>query len=212
MIDVVALGVAGVLEPVAALWRAEIAAARGWLQDRCLPVDGFLRGAGAARRAGHRAPIATAASRSGLALAPRDRVALFQAVGAAVPRPTRPSVRALMLELGREHRLVFLEKGSRERLSAWLDVLGIADVAERKLCTEDLGHEARPPRPLAFRWIAERLGAPAGRCLYVAGAADLGRAARHAGWQVLDVPAAPGVADLESLLCELTQLPGLVRR
>lgn len=212
MIDVVALGVAGVLEPRAALWRAEIAAARAWLRDRSLPAADFLRAAGAARRAGHRAPIAIGASRSGLALGAPDRVSLFQAVGGAVPRPTRPSVRGLLRELGRDHRLAFVEQGSRVRLSAWLRLLGVADLAARSLCTEDLGHDARPPRPLVFRWLAERLGAPAGRCLYVAGDADLGRAARGAGWQVLDVSSTGRVADLESLLGALADPAGTVRR
>jgi FMN phosphatase YigB (HAD superfamily) len=200
MLEVVALGVTGVLKPREDLWTAEITSARAWLTERGFSIPGFETAALAAYRGGEQAPLWRALRQSGLHLAIEARRALQCSVQRAVPPPAaslRSTVRSLVGDL----RLVFLDAGDGRRMDAWIANLGLARLAERHVWTDDLGGEARPPSPLAFRWLQDRLGVSASRCLYVAGCPLLRRAALAAGWQVCPGadPSPRSCLDLESL-------------
>lgn len=109
----------------------------------------------------------------------------------AVPSVRRDDgLRASLRFLASAVRLAFVERGPAAVLEALLARLGLTDVAERRLWLEQLGHDAAPPRGLAFRWLARRLELRPRDVLYVAGADAMHRAARRAGCRSLRCPAA----------------------
>jgi len=178
-------GIAGVLQPRAAVVEAEIDTALAWLGRRGIQVP-ELRALTLGRyNGGERAPLDCSLRSLGIRLAAFERFELQVALRSAVPAATgnpRPWLRSLQ---GRCH-LGLLDAGPGARLDTWVARLGLGDVAERQLWTEDLGAAAAPPRRLAFRWWAARCDARPQACLYVAGRADLAAAARHAGWRVIE--------------------------
>jgi FMN phosphatase YigB (HAD superfamily) len=209
MPEAVVLGVGGVLQPLAALWSAEIDAAVRWLEARGIQATGLRREAAARRLAPRPAPL----GRTLRALAPQlDEPAareLLRTARTAVPEPPPASPRPALLRVARSHRLAFLDHGDGPRFDAWMARLGVADLGERRLWTGDLGHSASPPAPLAFRWLSARLDVPPARCLYVGGTDELRSAARGAGWRVWGtVPPGPSsVVDLEDLGDALDSTP-----
>jgi len=96
--------------------------------------------------------------------------------------------------------LAFLDDGDELELQAAVMRLGVDDLVPLRVWTHRLGHAARPPRPLAFRWLANRWGVRPSECLYVPGTEGLAIAARRAGWCVMP---GNGGLDLDSLVDRL---------
>ncbi len=98
--------------------------------------------------------------------------------------------------------LALLDTGDETELQAAVTHLGVADLIPLRVWTHRLGHAARPPRPLAFRWLSNRWGVLPSECLYVPGTEDLAAAARRAGWCVMPRPTS-GLPDLDTLVDRL---------
>ncbi len=184
MFQAVVVGMAGVVDRPDALRRAEIDAAAAWVAGRGGDLDGFRQAADPALSNW----LALALPAAGLAPDRRLLREIWSAVQDAVPAAESAAVRDWLQPLRGSTRLAVVDSGSGHRMDRWLAHLGIGDWFERRLWTADLGRDARPPRPLAFRWIASRIDVAAHDCLYVAGRAELAAAAQHAGWQVLHLP------------------------
>jgi FMN phosphatase YigB (HAD superfamily) len=184
MFQAVVVGMAGVVDRPDALRRAEIEAAAAWVERHAGTADGFRAAANPARSDW----LARALPAAGLASDRQVLRQIWSAVQGAVPVAESAAVRNWLQPLRGSARLAVLDTGTGQRMDQWLDRLGISDWFERRLWTSDLGRDARPPRPLAFRWIASRLDVPARDCLYVAGRNELATAARQAGWSVLRLP------------------------
>lgn len=206
MVEVIVLGVAGVLQPVDAAWAAEVAAALQDLARNGLPAADFERRAWARMRAGEPAPLARAVRDRAPHWPPARVRALLQTVRDAVPARTNgPHLDALRF-LRASHRLALLDRGPASRMEAWVAGLGVADLVGRRLWTDDLGAQARPPRSLAFRWLAERLDLRPRECLYVPGTSLLRQAALGAGWRVWgDAPDPSRCVDLEGLVAAVAE-------
>lgn len=205
MAPIIVLGVAGVLQPVESLWLAEIRAACEALAERGVAVDRFRAAALDRVRQGRAPALVQTARAAGLALSREDGCRLVLEARRAIPAAPDELPREALRALRAGHRLAVLDQGAGSRMDTWLARLGVADLAERCVWTDDLGEQARPPRPLAFRWLASRLGAAPDDCLYVAGRADLRRAALAAGWRTWDSAASDPsrAADLWTLVADL---------
>ena len=184
MFQAVVLGMAGVVDLPDALRRAEIDAAAAWVARHSGAANNFRAAADPARSDW----LARALPAAGLASDRRVLREIWSAVQDAVPVAENTPVREWLQPLRGSARLAVLDSGSGRRMDQWLARLGIGDWFERRLWTTDLGGDARPPRPLAFRWIASRIDVPVRDCLYVAGRTELATAARQAGWSVLQLP------------------------
>lgn len=110
---------------------------------------------------------------------------LIPAVHAAGHEAVAPALRAPLRRLANILDLALLDDGDELDLQAAVGRLQIDDLVTLRVWTPRLGHAARPPRPLAFRWLANRWGFRPSECLYVAGRTDLEAAARRAGWCVM---------------------------
>lgn len=209
MLEWVVLGVDGVLEPRTSLWWAEAVAAGTWLRERGIDVPDIERQCFEKRRAGDPAAVRTGLESLEIRLERAAERELLLHVRQAVPAP-RPgaALRPLLQTLRQICPIAYVDGGPGPRLQAWVEALGIADLAARRLWISDLGRQALPPRRLAFRWLAQRLEAPTDRCLYVAGSHDLAVAAGACGFRVLLAPmdssqlplAGDAASPLESLL------------
>lgn len=210
MLEWVVLGVAGVLQPREALWTAEVATAEAWLGARGTAPRGLRAALLERLRRGEPAPVTRTLRGLGLVLTATEERALVLAMRQAVPVPGASAPRPAMQRLRSRYRLGVLDTGPGARMEAWISQLAVADLVEQRLWTDDLGHQARPPRRLAFRWLAERLEASSGQCLYVAGTEPLREAARRAGWRVVGgaTPRA-GALDLDTVVDAIDRLaPG----
>lgn len=94
--------------------------------------------------------------------------------------------------------LALLDDGDESALEFAVQRLDLHDLVPRRVWIGRLGSQARPPRPLAFRWLANRWGIRPVQCLYVAGCDPLADAARRAGWHVLPFHRL-GMQDLHAL-------------
>jgi FMN phosphatase YigB (HAD superfamily) len=199
LVQAVVMGIGGVLSPWAALADAEVDAAAAWLERRGFEADGFV--AAARRRHGEPAWLGRALADAGVRLDLGARRELVLRTRTAPPRAQTSPHRGAIAALGRSVRVAALDSGLSVRMEAWVQALGLADVFRHRLWTEDLGLAARPPRPLAFRFIARQLDLRPVDCLYVAGHPTLAAAAQRAGFQVvaLAAPAAPDF-DWDTLL------------
>ena len=190
MVQAVVLGLVGVLDSMAAVRRAEIDAFVDWIAARGGRRDD------AAGAAASGAPGWQSAALRAAGLAPQSQLACegVQHARAAAPPCDPTALRAWMEPVRGVVPVTFLESGPRARLDAWCAALGTPAGGVPRVWTRDLGADAEPPRPLAFRWLARRLDLPAHACLYVAGRAELAAAARAAGWQqvLLSRPLDPG--------------------
>ena len=195
MVEAVGLGVRGVLVPLAAFRLAGIEAATRYLEPHGVPAADFRRAAREQLRLhGPRGLISRSLWDLHLELpAATQRQAVLRA-RAAVPLVQEiAGLRALLAEVAAHHRVTFVDGGDPEVLDAVLVRLGLDALPARRLWTRRLGRDVSPPRPFAFRWLAERWGLRPHLCLYLAGVSAGWQAARQAGWRV------------EPLLC-----PGLV--
>jgi len=95
--------------------------------------------------------------------------------------------------------VALLDDGDELELDAIVKNLGVDELVSLRVWTHRLGHAARPPRPLAFRWLSNRWGLRPSECLYVPGTEPLAIAARSAGWCVSPRPV-NGFPDLETLV------------
>jgi beta-phosphoglucomutase-like phosphatase (HAD superfamily) len=213
MIEAVGLGVRDVLVPVAAFRLAGIEAAAQQLEPHGVPADGFRRAARERLRLdGPRGLVSRSLRDLNLELpAGVQRQAVLRA-RAAVPLVQESSgLRTLLGVLAADHRIAFVDSGDPDVLDAVLVRLGLGSLPARRVWTRRLGRDVSPPRPFAFRWLAERWGLRPHHCLYLAGAHAGWQAARQAGWRVepplcptTDEPSAWDPADLEAALERLT--------
>lgn len=182
MVQAVVLGLVGVFDSVAAVRAAEVAAFVDWIAARAGRRHAAADAADAARAG---TPGWQSAALRAAGLAPQSQLACqaVQHARAAAPPCDPAAVRAWMEPVRGVVPVAFLDSGPQARLDAWCAALGIERGGLPRLWTRDLGADAEPPRPLAFRRLARRLDFPAHACLYVAGRTELAAAARAAGWQ-----------------------------
>lgn len=179
MIQAVVLGLAGVFDSAEAVHRAEVEALVAWIAAR----GGSPQAAETAARTGGTAWMGAALRAAGLPAHSRLACEAVLHAGSAVPAADAAAARAWLEPIRGALPIALLESGPQFRLDAWCGKLGLAATCTTRLWTRDLGHDAEPPRPLAFRWLAKRLDVPAHACLYIAGRPALAAAARAAGWR-----------------------------
>jgi FMN phosphatase YigB (HAD superfamily) len=189
MLQAVVLGFSGVLASWDAVRRGEIAAATAGLSPCDTARAAFAAAAG--RRHGEPAWIARALVDAGIPVEAALGRQLVLAARSAPPLPEPHLHRDALRSLARRYVVGLLDGGVRERMEAWLEASGMADLFRHRLCIEDLGACARPPRPTAFRFLARRLDLAPQECLYAAGTAALAEAAATAGWHVVRFEAPP---------------------
>lgn len=127
-----------------------------------------------------------------LATAPQTSFMLDRNVAAAS--------RSALARLRSGYDLALLDDGDESALETEVQRLDLQDLVPLRVWTPRLGLQARPPRPLAFRWLANRWGVRPVQCLYVAGCDPLAEAARLAGWRVVPFHLHPsGMEDLHTL-------------
>lgn len=179
MIQAVVLGLAGVFDSAEAVHRAEVEALKAWIAAH----GGSPLAAETAARTGGPAWVGAALRAAGLQ--PQGRLACEAVLHArsAVPAADAAAARAWLEPIRGALPIALLESGPRPRLEGWCRKLDLEAAGVTRLWTRDLGHDAEPPRPLAFRWLAKRLDVPAHACLYIAGRPALAAAARAAGWR-----------------------------
>jgi hypothetical protein len=186
------LGIRGVLVPERSFQLAAIEAAARSLSGA--GVDPRRFGAAARQRLNENGPKAIISrTLNDLKLRPgveRVRRACLEAAAAVPPLHPDADLRGALSFLASAVRLAFLDRGPAPALEALIARLELADVAERRLWTEQLGHDAAAPRGLAFRWLARRLELRPRQMLYVTADDAMQRAAESAGCKSLRTPAA----------------------
>jgi FMN phosphatase YigB (HAD superfamily) len=205
MLQAVVLGIGGVLGAWETLRQAEIDAACAWLSAQGIASERFA--AAAQRRHGQPAWVTRALADSHCHLPSGACRELVLATRAAIPAAAPTPHRAGLVDLARRHVLGALDCGPRLRLERWSERLGVADLFRHRLCTDDLGGAAQPPRVAAFRFLARQLDLRAAECLYLAGAPAVARAARAAGWHVVAFAMPPG-ADFDWDACVAAAVAG----
>jgi FMN phosphatase YigB (HAD superfamily) len=207
MIEAVILSVRGVLVPEAKLREAAIEAAANALATQGVPARPFRRvAAERLARFGPRALVSRTLRDLGLRVDARAARRAVIAARSACPRlHPDPSIRALLGQFAATYRLALLDEGPVPALESCLLDLGIGNLVERRVWTEQLGRDAAPPSAFAFRWLLQRCDLRPRECLCVAGSPRLRQAARAAGcrsWPPVDPgsESAGGAADLECLL------------
>ncbi|UCE03977.1 MAG: hypothetical protein JSW67_07320 [Candidatus Latescibacterota bacterium] len=210
MIEAVILGVRGVLVPAAKLREAAIEAAADALATQGVPRRPFCSAAAERLdRFGPRALVSRSLRDLGLRVDGRAARGAVMAARSACPRlQPDPSIRALLGQFATTYRLALLDEGPVAALESCLCDLGIRDLVERCVWTEQLGRDAAPPSAFAFRWLLQRCDLRPRECFYVAPSPRLRQAARAAGcraWPPGDpgCEGAGGTRDLERLLDRL---------
>lgn len=193
MFEAVILGVTGIVFPRAALEKARIEAA-----GRVLAASGICPGqfrAAAQRRAARGLTVALISrTLEELDLHPPSSVVRSAVLAARAARPPwmpHQDWPAAVSDLQNRYTVAFLDAGCPDSLEDLRGLLGLRNV--KALWTERLGTLARPPSPLAFRWLVRRLDSRPSTCLFMAGTDHAWTGARRAGLQVWpgDEPPAP---------------------